>query len=466
MSANVKRWLTTSLAVAASAALVAGASSVPAVAQPAVQSPAVLPASPEIPSEQDIANAKKNQEATGTEVAKIESLLDSANQSLQASMTNSMRTNNDYSTALVTLKSRQAAADAAQAKATAAAKVSAKAKTQVGQLASTIYKTGGMSPSVQSLLTSGNASDVIYQASTLSILGANQSQAFDNAESAASTASALKDAATQTQQAASDAAKAAEDAKAAADAAVSAQNALVTKTQQQRGVLIGQLATLKNTTVSLESARIAGIEQQKEAARLAAIIAASKNQPAPTPPAPVNPAPNTPDPVDPVDPPVVTPPQPPVVNPPVVVPPVVTPPKPKPPVTTPPVTPPTTGTNIAGMVAFAMSKVGGPYVWGGTGPVGYDCSGLIWSAFRSVGVNLPRGGSDQFWNAPTRVPLSQMQYGDILAFNDNGSGFFSHVAIYIGNGQVVQALNPSDGIAVTPLSWMSGMALYGYAARY
>ncbi|AJT43181.1 cell wall endopeptidase [Psychromicrobium lacuslunae] len=462
----------------ASAALVSGVSSAPALAAPLAQSPAALPASPEIPSEQDIANAKKNQDATSTQITKIESLLDTATQSLQASMMNSMRTNNDYSAALVNLKDRQTAADAAKAKAAAAAKISAKAKTQVGQLASTMYKTGGLNPSVQSLITSGggSASDVIYQASTLSILGTNRSQTFNNAQSAAATASSLEDAAKQAKQAADDAAKVAASAKTAADSAVSAQNALVTKNQQQRGVLIGQLATLKNTTVALESARITGLEQQKEAARLAAIIAASKNQPAPTPPSnpgtsnpgTSDPGSNNPAPVDPPAPPVVQPPvvTPPVVTPPVVTPPVVVPPKPKPPVVVPPVVNPPSGTNISGMVAFAMSKVGGPYVWGGTGPVGYDCSGLIWAAFRSVGVNLPRGGSDQFWQAPTRVPLSQMQYGDILAFNDNGSGFFSHVAIYIGNGQVVQALNPNDGIAVTPLSWMSTMALYGYAARY
>ena len=118
------------------------------------------------------------------------------------------------------------------------------------------------------------------------------------------------------------------------------------------------------------------------------------------------------------------------------------------------------------MVNYAMSKVGGPYVWGGNGPVGFDCSGLVQQAFASAGVSVPRTGTAQFWAAPTRVQLSQMRYGDLLVFDDDGTGNFGHIAIYIGNGQVVQALNPSSGITVTPLSWMGGMSLYPMAARY
>jgi cell wall-associated NlpC family hydrolase len=53
-----------------------------------------------------------------------------------------------------------------------------------------------------------------------------------------------------------------------------------------------------------------------------------------------------------------------------------------------------------------------------------------------------------------------------LVFDDNGAGQFGHIAIYIGNNQVVQALNYQQPIAITSLSWMSTMSLYPYAARY
>ncbi|WP_207343443.1 NlpC/P60 family protein [Arthrobacter sp. E3] len=79
---------------------------------------------------------------------------------------------------------------------------------------------------------------------------------------------------------------------------------------------------------------------------------------------------------------------------------------------------------------------------------------------------MPRHGSDQFWAALVRVPLSQMQYGDLLVFDGDGNGRFGHIAIYMGNNQVVQALNPWQPIGVTPLSWMSTMSLHPYAARF
>jgi cell wall-associated NlpC family hydrolase len=62
------------------------------------------------------------------------------------------------------------------------------------------------------------------------------------------------------------------------------------------------------------------------------------------------------------------------------------------------------------------------------------------------------------------VPISQAKRGDLLVWGSAPN--FYHVAIYLGNGQVVQALNPDQGIGVTQLSWMAGMQLYPYAARY
>ncbi len=112
-----------------------------------------------------------------------------------------------------------------------------------------------------------------------------------------------------------------------------------------------------------------------------------------------------------------------------------------------------------------MARTGSPYFysWGGNGPRGYDCSGLVQQAFASAGISVPRTAAAQH-GAGTHVPLSQLQYGD-LVFWGQGAGIW-HVAIYIGNNQVVNALNPSQGILVTDLSHMAGMgALNPLAVR-
>lgn len=113
-----------------------------------------------------------------------------------------------------------------------------------------------------------------------------------------------------------------------------------------------------------------------------------------------------------------------------------------------------------------MAKVGAPYFYqyGGTGPNGFDCSGLVQTAFAAAGKYLPRTAAQQYAAAPVHVPISQARRGDLLVWG-SAPGFY-HVAIYLGNGQVVQALNPDEGIGVTQLSWMAGMQLHPYAARY
>ncbi|WP_028649662.1 NlpC/P60 family protein [Nocardiopsis sp. CNT312] len=88
---------------------------------------------------------------------------------------------------------------------------------------------------------------------------------------------------------------------------------------------------------------------------------------------------------------------------------------------------------------FAYAQVGKPYVWGGTGPNGYDCSGLVQAAWRAGGVNLPRTTYSQANAGPRIYDMSALQPGDIMFFY----GGLSHDGLYAGNGQMVHA--PSSG---------------------
>lgn len=96
--------------------------------------------------------------------------------------------------------------------------------------------------------------------------------------------------------------------------------------------------------------------------------------------------------------------------------------------------------------AFALSKVGFAYVYAGDGPSSYDCSGLTTAAWASAGIGIPRTSYEQA-NFPS-VPLDQLQPGDLVTYYSP----VSHVAIYVGNGNVVSAADESLGIVIRPVS--------------
>jgi peptidoglycan DL-endopeptidase CwlO len=94
--------------------------------------------------------------------------------------------------------------------------------------------------------------------------------------------------------------------------------------------------------------------------------------------------------------------------------------------------------NAATVVQFAMAQQGEPYVFGGSGPNSWDCSGLTMMAWKQVGVNLPHSSRQQYNSIP-HVSRGNMQPGDIVFFYSD----LHHSGIYIGNNQVVHA--PTEG---------------------
>lgn len=100
-------------------------------------------------------------------------------------------------------------------------------------------------------------------------------------------------------------------------------------------------------------------------------------------------------------------------------------------------------------LAFAMAQVGKKYAWGGTGPEAYDCSGLVLRAWQQAGVSLPRTSQEQY-KAGTSVPVANLQPGDVVFYYSG----ITHDGIYIGNGQIVHAANPSDGVTIDRVDLM------------
>jgi hypothetical protein len=93
-------------------------------------------------------------------------------------------------------------------------------------------------------------------------------------------------------------------------------------------------------------------------------------------------------------------------------------------------------------VMFAFQQLGKPYIWGGNGPVGYDCSGLALASWsNSVGVTFARVADDQYHTAGTSVPMSDLQTGDLVFWGTSATDWTSvyHTAIYVGGSHIVEA---------------------------
>ncbi|HST66811.1 MAG TPA: NlpC/P60 family protein [Mycobacteriales bacterium] len=120
--------------------------------------------------------------------------------------------------------------------------------------------------------------------------------------------------------------------------------------------------------------------------------------------------------------------------------------------------PPSAPQAVTVAIRYALAQVGKPYVWGATGPDTYDCSGLVQRSYAMAGVSLPRTSREQA-RVGTPVELADLLPGDLLfwAYNPGDLSTVHHVAMYLGDGKIVQAPQPGEYVEVTGL-WLSGYA--------
>jgi cell wall-associated NlpC family hydrolase len=114
---------------------------------------------------------------------------------------------------------------------------------------------------------------------------------------------------------------------------------------------------------------------------------------------------------------------------------------------------------LVAMLKAAASRVGYPYVWGGSGPTTFDCSGLVQWSFAQAGVVMPRVAADQARTGPA-IPFSQAQAGDLLFYRTDPTApdYISHVAIYLGRGLMIQAPEPGENVQIVPVALGSEFA--------
>jgi cell wall-associated NlpC family hydrolase len=124
------------------------------------------------------------------------------------------------------------------------------------------------------------------------------------------------------------------------------------------------------------------------------------------------------------------------------------------------------------VIKRAQSQIGVPYSWGGgnaagasrgidsgAGTVGFDCSGLVLYAFAGAGIKLPHYSGSQY-NLGRKIPSAQMRRGDAIFWGPNGS---QHVAIFLGNGQMIEAPYTGSTVKIAPVR-TSGMT--PFVVRY
>jgi cell wall-associated NlpC family hydrolase len=117
---------------------------------------------------------------------------------------------------------------------------------------------------------------------------------------------------------------------------------------------------------------------------------------------------------------------------------------------------------VAGkVIGYARAQIGKPYLWGGTGPDAFDCSGLVMMAYRAAGITIPRTSQLQ-WAFGKQIPPSQVQPGDLVFFADSDGTITSpgHVGIVVGTGLMIDAPTAGMDVQVQRVTGLPGLVGY------
>lgn len=424
------------------------------------------------PSQDDINKSKQKEASTSASIASLEARLATLKANTENATMKAQIATEDYLQSLDALNKAKAATAAARAKATAATKQTHQARKNLSDVVVQTYQDGGNPFDIVSpYLTGRSLGDIASQKAALDRAGENTDAKLQKVQALQSVATTMEGIAAQKESAQRTATQKTEATKNAAQAAANAAQAAQSQATSQRANLISQLAAQRNTTVALETQRQEQLEQaeqnrkneeaRKQAQQAAAQAKAKEEQekqneakaketasPTPSQPDPQPSQTATPEPA----PSQTTTPEPapspsetsqPAPEPEPAPSPTPTPepdPEPEPD----PTPAPSGGADVA--IAKAYTFIGVDYVWGGESYSGVDCSGLAMLSWAAAGVSLTHSSRAQYWEG-THVSLDSVQPGDLIFWSSDGSaGSIYHVAIYLGNDQMIEA--PTFGVPV------------------
>ena len=379
-------------------------SSVPAVAVP-------KPTLAEIEAAKKVEAAKKK--IADAQAAKLAA----ANQSLRSLTAKANAATALYRKAQAELAVATSLAVAAEKHANETAVAVAAAHETIGRLATNAYIMGGSMSDIQPLLSANGPQDLIDQLATLSTLGAQNSVAlarFKEAEAAARKAKAAADAAKAVQQTATDKVAAA---KKVADDAKAEQAKEVAKLQAVQDKLMKELLSARKVRTTLEQQRQLALLEESQA-NTAAQTGGQKR-------------------------------------------------------VWPDIgfkgrsTSRTTQAQRDKAVAFAKTQVLArkPYIWGSEGPSSFDCSGLVYAAYKSAGLSWPnwdRLNSALYSGYTMHVSLKELVPGDLLFYSYKGNiSTIHHISIYAGNGMMWEANSKDRGLLYSNMYSVKGLMPFG-----
>ncbi|GLW70040.1 hypothetical protein Kpho02_23390 [Kitasatospora phosalacinea] len=423
-----RRLLPTLLLATASLLALLPAANAPAAGAPAVDAavaaaPAAFVAArpaddpePGFPSAEDVARAHADADAKAADTAALEALLAAARAELDKAGQAAEQAVEAYNGALVRLARAEQAARTAAERSAAAETARAEAADRAAGLLAEIYRQGA-SPqlsAVNALLDAHGTASLSDRAAAVGTAGARTRQILDDATTTARAAARAADEARSAEAAARTAADTVRTAKERAQQYVADQQARVAETAARRETLLAQLAAARDTTVDLERRRQEALDAiaareaeeaarraQAEAEAAAAAADAARHRPAPQRESAWS------------------------------------------------------AGGSAAALAFARSVIGLPYIWGGEGPQGYDCSGLTMMAWRLGGKRLTHFAADQYAES-TPVSYAQLRPGDLVFWTKTGrAADIYHVAIYLGDDQMIEAPRPGTAIKQASL-WIMG----------
>lgn len=365
---------------------------------------------PSYPTAEEVAAAKKKVADKKAMIARLEKILEELTTEADALAKTASIKAETYNIAQDAVDAVQTKVDSLQSQADAATAAAKSAERELGQIAAQMYRDGASGTSLNLFLNAGAADDLLYKLGAQERLAGQSNEVYQKSITLQKQAKALTD---ELNAAKSELAGKAAIAKSAYDEATSAASAAQSKVEANEKLnktFYAQLASLRNTSASLEKQREEGLAAERRQKEGTAKMDAPELY--------------------------------------------------------------TVGDANSGLVQtaidFGKTQLGEAYVLGGMGPDVWDCSGLTKASYAAAGIYIgTHSATNQFRTmaqARKLVPLSQMQVGDLLWYSTESAfdGDKYHVVIFVGGGLMLEAPNPARTVRIVPIRWGE---MFPYAGR-